>query len=226
MNLPVDTHMKMLEPVFKEQNPEAEVAVIPDSVSSPEELATMVAEALRAKRCVVTVTADERIAEVCSGQSASFGEVHFAATTTIVEYSDARDNMFSVLELNGTAIGVVQVSGPQDKVQFTEHDLKVLRILAAFITRAIEADRLQKLVASPFARMTLKRSSDQTIGDIVTQSIQNPSQLSKMLARSFYTEMTRAGFDFSQIIGAATEIISELASNVRKHSDRKQRRGG
>jgi hypothetical protein len=74
--------------------------------------------------------------------------------------------------------------------------------------------------------MTLKRSSDQTIGDIVTQSIQNPSQLSKMLARSFYTEMTRAGFDFSQIIGAATEIISELASNVRKHSDRKQRRGG
>src|SRR6476660_444156 len=105
LNLPVDTHMKMLEPVFKEQNPEAEVAVIPDSVSSPEELATMVAEALRAKRCVVTVTADERIAEVCSGQSASFGEVHFAATTTIVEYSDARDNMFSVLELNGTAIG-------------------------------------------------------------------------------------------------------------------------
>jgi hypothetical protein len=72
--------------------------------------------------------------------------------------------------------------------------------------------------------MTLKRSTDQTIGDIVAQSIQNPSQLSKLLARSFYREMTRAGFDFNQIIGAATEIISELASNVRKHSDRNNRR--
>ncbi|SAK79850.1 GAF domain protein [Caballeronia pedi] len=217
--------MKNSEPVFEDQYPELELAVTPDSLNSPEELAMMVADALDAKRCVVSMTSDERIAAVCSGHYASFGEVHLSATTAIVEYSDARDKMFSVLELGGKAIGVVQVSGPRDKRQFNEHDLKLLRIFAAFIAKAVEADRLQKLVASPFARMTLKRASDQTIGDIVAQSVQNPGQLSKMLARSFYREMTRAGFDFNQIIGAATEIISELASNVRKHSDRKTRRG-
>ncbi|SAK77408.1 hypothetical protein AWB76_05116 [Caballeronia temeraria] len=216
--------MKNSEPAFKESIIESDFSVADYSAGSPEELATMVADALDAKRCVVSVTADERIAEVCAGHYVSFGEVHLGARA-IVEYSDARDKMFSVLELSGKPIGVVQVSGPRDKRQFDEYDLKLLRILATFVARAVEADRLQKLVSSPFTRMTLKRASDQTIGDIVAQSIQNPGQLSKMLARSFYREMTRAGFDFSQIIGAATEIISELASNVRKHSDRKHRRG-
>jgi hypothetical protein len=217
--------MKSPEPVCEERNPQVTgTAVDLDAAGSPDGLATMVAEALGAKRCVVSIPVAERIAKVCAGHSTAFGEVHFAAETAIVEYSDARDKMFSVLASSGTAIGVVQVAGPQDGRQFTEHDLRLLRVLGAFITRAVEADRLQKLVASPFAQMTLKRSSDQTIGDIVAQSIQNPHQLSIMLARSFYREMTRAGFDFNQIIGAATEIISELASNVRKHSDRHHRR--
>lgn len=104
--------------------------------------------------------------------------------------------------------------------------MSVLRILSVFIERAIEADRLQKLSVSPFAQTALRQSADQTIGDIVTQSIENPGQVSKILAKSFYREMTRAGFDFGQIIGAATEIISELANNVRKHSDRQRRREG
>ncbi|SAK69072.1 GAF domain protein [Caballeronia catudaia] len=219
--------MNSSEHAFEEQDSQlAEFADTQDAAGSPEELAAMVAEALRVKRCVVSIPLDERVAEVCSGHSAAFGEVHVGEKTAIVEYSDTRDKMFAVLALNGRAIGVVQVSGPQDRRRFDDHDLQLLRILGTFVTKAVEADRLQRLVASPFTRMTLRRASDQTIGDIVAQSVQNPSQLSKMLARSFYREMTRAGFNFNQIIGAATEIISELASNVRKHSDRKQRREG
>lgn len=219
--------MNRSEHAFEEQDFQpAELADTLDAAGLPEEHATMVAEALRVKRCVVSIPVDERVAEVCSGHTAAFGEVHIGEKTAIVEYSDTRDKMFAVLALNGKVIGVLQVSGPQDRRHFDEHDLKLLRILGTFVTRAIEADRLKALVASPFTRMTLARASDQTIGDMVAQSVQNPSQLSKMLARSFYREMTRAGFDFSQIIGSATEIISELASNVRKHSDRNQRREG
>jgi hypothetical protein len=219
--------MKSSGQAFEEQDARlAEATEIQDVGSSPEELATVVAEALNVKRCVVSIPLDDRVAELCSAHTAAFGEVHLGEKTAIVEYSDARDKMFVVLTLNAKAIGVMQVSSSQDRRHFTEHDLKLLRILGAFVTRAVEADRLQKLVASPFTQMTLKRSSDQTIGDIVAQSVQNPSQLSKMLARSFYREMTRAGFSFNQIIGAATEIISELASNVRKHSDRNKRREG
>lgn len=192
----------------------------------PDELGLLVAEVLGATRCTVCLSTDERLAAVCSGHIASFGEIHASATTAIVEYCESRHRMFSVLALRGKFAGFVQVAGPAGRPQFSGHDLNVLRILGLFIERAIEAERLQKLTVSPFAQIALRQSPDQTIGDIVNQSIDNPAQVSKILAKSFYREMTRAGFDFSQIIGAATEIISELASNVRKHNDRQRRRGG
>ncbi len=189
-------------------------------------LGLLVAEALGATRCIVSTSTDEQIAEVCSGHVASFGEIHASGKTPIIGYCESRDRMFSVLTLRGKFIGFVQVSGPQGRPQFSEHDLNVLRIFSVFIATAIEADHLQKLSVSPFTQIALGQPSDQTIGDIVTQSIGNPGQVSRILAKSFYREMTRAGFDFSQIIGAATEIISELTSNLRKHSDRQKKLGG
>ncbi|MFT4067629.1 hypothetical protein [Paraburkholderia sp.] len=192
----------------------------------PEKLGPLVAEALGATRCIVSTSTDERLAEVCSGHVASFGEIHASAKTPIIGYCEFRDRMFSVLTRRGKFVGFVQVSGPEGRSRFSEHDLNVLRILSIFIVTAIEADRLQKLSVSPFTQIALGQSPDQTIGDIVAHSMGDPGQVSKILAKSFYREMTRAGFDFSQIIGAATEIISELASNVRKHSDRQKRRGG
>lgn len=192
----------------------------------PEELELLVAEVLGAARCIVSPSTEPRVAELCAGNAASFGEIHASTKTPIIGYSEFRDRMFSVLMLRGKFVGFVQVSGPQGRSQFSEHDLNVLRILSIFIATAIEADRLQKLSVSPFAQIALGQSPDQTIGDIVAHSMGNPGQVSKILAKSFYREMTRAGFDFGQIIGAATEIISELASNVRKHSDRQKRRGG
>ncbi|MGS0891165.1 hypothetical protein ACVBGC_01195 [Burkholderia stagnalis] len=190
-----------------------------------EESGLLIADALGAKQCIVSTSADKRIAKACADHVASFGEIHASAKTVIVEYCESRHRMFSVLTLRGKFAGFVQVSGPQGRPQFTEHDLKVLRIFSIFVERAIEADHLRKLSASPFAQTALRKSADQTIGDIVTRSIENPGQVSKILAKSFYREMTRAGFDFSQILSAATEIISELANNVRKHSDRQRKRG-
>ncbi|MGE8163744.1 hypothetical protein ACQKRQ_26840 [Paraburkholderia sp. NPDC080076] len=206
--------------------PITEQAVAHDDTCAPQELASMLAEALGAKRCIVSMPVDEGVAEVCANRIASFGEIHPSPKTAIVEYSDARDRMFSVLSLQGKVIGFVQVSGLRDRPPFTGHDLNVLRIVSVLITKAIEADRLKQLLASPFVQRALQQPSDPLIGAVVAQSMQNPGQVSKMLARSFYREMTRAGFDSGEIIGAATEIISELAENVRKHSDRKQRSAG
>lgn len=163
---------------------------------SPEGLGLLVAEALGATRCLVFASTDERIAEVCSGHVASFGEINASGKTPIIGYCESRDRMFSVLTLRGKFVGFVQVSGPQGRPQFSEHELNVLRIFSVFIATAIEADHLQKLSVSPFALIALGQSPDQTIGDIVTQSIGNPGYLSRILAKSFYREMTRAGFDF------------------------------
>jgi hypothetical protein len=44
--------------------------------------------------------------------------------------------------------------------------------------------------------------------------------MARIVARSFYREMTIAGFSQSQIIKVASEIISELSVSVRRHSKR------
>jgi hypothetical protein len=218
--------MKASEATRKAHEPQvAGIAMTHDAIRTPDELAALVADALAARRCVVSLSTDERIADICAGHTVAFGEVHTEADPVIIEFSDARDRMFCVLAVQGKVMGVVQVAGPLRKQRFDQEDVKLLRILGVFFTRAVEADRMQKVLASRFAQIAVKRSSDQTIGDMVARSIQNPAQLSRMLAKSFYREMAHAGFDFNQIIGAATEIISELTGSVRKYNDRKPRSG-
>jgi hypothetical protein len=53
--------------------------------------------------------------------------------------------------------------------------------------------------------------------------MQNPDQVAKILAKSFYKEMTRAGFGPSQIVNAASEIIEQLSGSLNRHSKRMER---
>jgi hypothetical protein len=66
--------------------------------------------------------------------------------------------------------------------------------------------------------MAVTRSGDKTISEIISGSGQNPNHIARILAKSFYREMTIAGFSFNQIIYAASEVISELSNSLRKHS--------
>jgi L-methionine (R)-S-oxide reductase len=38
----------------------------------------------------------------------------------------------------------------------------------------------------------------------------NPEDVARILARSFFREMTKAGFESAQIVGAASELIDQL----------------
>jgi hypothetical protein len=55
--------------------------------------------------------------------------------------------------------------------------------------------------------------------------MQNPNQIARILARSFYREMLSAGFNLNQILFAATEVISELSATLKSRSMRQKRRG-
>jgi hypothetical protein len=81
----------------------------------PETLGPLVAEAFGATRCIVSTSTDERIAELCCGHIASFGEIHASAKTPIIGCGEFRDRMFSVLTLRGKFVGFMQVSGPQGR---------------------------------------------------------------------------------------------------------------
>jgi L-methionine (R)-S-oxide reductase len=130
----------------------------------------------------------------------------------------AKDKMFSAIVLEGKIIGVIHACQPRQRDCFSKDDLHLFSILTLVITKSIQVVQLQNILKSRFAQITLTGTGERTIGEIVLSSAQNPNQLARILAKSFYREMTSAGFDFNQIIYAASEVISELTGSLRKHS--------
>jgi len=47
----------------------------------------------------------------------------------------------------------------------------------------------------------------------------NPEKMAKMIAKTFYIEMTRYGFSCNQIITVASEIVGCLNNELKKHEE-------
>ena len=140
--------------------------------------------------------------------------------------ADARmgRRMFSAIVMHGKVIGVVRAYQPQHRHCFSTEDLQLFAILTLVITKSIQVIQLQNILRSRFTQLALTRSAEKTIGEIVAESAQTPNQMARILAKSFYREMISAGFNFNQIIYAASEVISELTDNMRKHREAYKRR--
>ncbi|WP_109478913.1 GAF domain-containing protein [Paraburkholderia sp. C35] len=150
-----------------------------------------------------------------------------AARATAIEVTgecQLSDSMFAPLLLRGKTIGIVYAYRPLKKPCFDADDLRLLENLSLLVVKALHVNQIQQLMKSRFTQAALTRSSEKTVREIIAGSAQNPNQIAKILAKSFYREMTNAGFNFSQIIHAASEIISELSNSVRKHKNSRNRR--
>ena len=106
---------------------------------APEELGSILAAVLGAQRCTVHAPVDDE--NLPCAPVAAFGEIHPSSDGAIVEYTVARDRMFSVLSLNGEAVAFVQVSGPRRRPHFTDLDLQLLRIMSGFIATTVTTNR-------------------------------------------------------------------------------------
>lgn len=135
-------------------------------------------------------------------------------------HDQRRSMISSPILINGKIIGVVNVNGSKHQRQFNLNDLNLLDIVALFIGRSIQVIQLQSILNSRFAQITLAAGADKTFGNALFAAAQNPDQMAKIVAKSFYREMTKAGFGSGQIINAATEIISELTQSLHKHRKR------
>ena len=127
---------------------------------------------------------------------------------------------------NQNIIGVINASDPKSNRAFNLDDLHLLEVVALFVGKSIQVVQLQSILSSRFAQMALAQEAQQTIGNAMAHVSENPNQLAKILAKSFFKEMTKAGFSSTQIIHAATEIIGQLNSNLGKHSKRLKRGEG
>jgi hypothetical protein len=69
---------------------------------------------------------------------------------------------------------------------------------------------LQHLLDSRFAQLALLQEAQQKVGESVRTAYRNPEDVARILARSFFREMTKAGFAPNQIVEAASELIGQL----------------
>ncbi|SEK61203.1 GAF domain-containing protein [Nitrosovibrio tenuis] len=126
----------------------------------------------------------------------------------------------SPIRIDAGIVGVVNVTGYKNGKSFRPGDLNLLDVVAMFIGKSIQTLQLQSILNSRFAQMALIQEMQQNVGSSLKNVLHKPDQIAKIMAKSFYKEMTRAGFGSSQVINVASDIISQLNSNLQRHGKR------
>jgi len=126
--------------------------------------------------------------------------------------------------VDDSMIGVMNLSNNVGMPAFDESDLRLAGIVAALIGKAIQVERLQTLLRSRIAQLTLVREG-KNVSKHLTGGTLPPSRLAKLLAKSFYKDLADAGFEPGQIIEAASEIIAQITTDIDRFGKRLARKG-
>jgi len=118
------------------------------------------------------------------------------------------------IRIDGKIVGVINAASRPGQPQFGETELRVLDVAALFIGKAIQVQQLQRLLDSRFAQLALLQEAQQKVGESMRTAYRNPEDVARILARSFFREMTRAGFESGQIVSAASELIGQLNAHL------------
>lgn len=120
------------------------------------------------------------------------------------------------IRIDGQLVGVINVASTPGQPAFGETELHLLEVTALFIGKSIQVQQLQHLLDSRFAQMALLQEARERVGDSVRLAYRNPEDVAKILARSFFSEMTKAGFESAQIVSAASELIEQLNRRLQR----------
>lgn len=149
-------------------------------------------------------------------------DILFSPLAAEAKYLDAPDKslMSAPIMDNSVVIGVINVSFPNEGKVFTEDDLQVLEIFAAFVSKSLQITQLQMIFRSKF----LEKAVHQELGDKEIQEYMatnpNPNKLAKIVAKSFFRELTQVGFGPNEVINIATEVLTLLNESLEKHRQR------
>jgi len=81
---------------------------------------------------------------------------------------------------------------------------------------AIEAQQLRYLLSSHYVSAASRDRGNNYPGPSVLRAVQNPEKVAKMIAKSFYKDLRKAGFATNQILMVASEIIGNLNEALQK----------
>lgn len=121
-------------------------------------------------------------------------------------------------------IGVMNLSSRLGSRAFDESDLGLAEIVATLIAKSVQVERLQTLIRSRVAQVSLAKEEKQAVARLTDGTV-SPSRVAKLLAKSFFRDLAAAGFDPGQIIEAASEIIALVSNDIRRYKQRAQRTG-
>lgn len=148
----------------------------------------------------------------CAGNESSVGESHNPGLLP-----ESLTGLSPMIE--GGNPGAMKVERANRKRDANKEDEQLLKIVATLTSGLHRADsrhsesEAQSGYVSPWQKEIASIAKMGGLGEC-------PHEMARIVARSFYREMTIAGFSQSQIIKVASEIISELSVSVRRHSKR------
>ncbi|NBC49588.1 MAG: GAF domain-containing protein [Gammaproteobacteria bacterium] len=118
-------------------------------------------------------------------------------------------------------IGVINVSRKTPDERFSAADLELLKLFSLFVGKSIHVFQLEKLSESRLLQMAqvLDARESGSEGPITP----DPARIAKIVAKSFYRELSLAGFGPNAIIAVATEVLGQLNENLQMHRERIER---
>lgn len=123
--------------------------------------------------------------------------------------------------IHDRVIGVIHANTPLSKSNVNKRDLELLVVIALLIGKSIQVIQLQNLLNSRYAQYALSRKEDAQGVNLSVSAHQSPDKIAKILAKTFYAEMSKAGFGPDHMLTTATEIVSLLSDKLKKHKERR-----
>lgn len=121
-----------------------------------------------------------------------------------------------------SVLGVINVSKHLRDDSFSEADLELLELFALFVGKSIHVFQLEKLSESRILQMAQVLESREAGGSGPINP--DPARIAKIVAKSFYRELTLAGFGPKAIMSVASEVLGQLHETLNTHQARLERR--
>jgi len=126
------------------------------------------------------------------------------------------------LKVNGQVIGRFY-GWPVAKLSVLEAAWQHEAFLAfgAHVGRALEAQKTRHMLASQYTMLALSRGADDSasqepLSSHILAAVKSPEKVAVIVARSFYRDLRKAGFEPKQVLVVASELIENLNLALRR----------
>jgi signal transduction protein with GAF and PtsI domain len=171
-----------------------------------------------------------KIREGISGYVAASGEALFVEDIDKSQFASQKRGRYkskgfisAPIIIGEKVIGVINANTPKDRSNIETKDLELLKIISLLISKSVQLVQLQGVLRSKYIQFALSQENIPDDKKVSLSLSKDPGKVAKLLAKTFYHEMARAGFGPDHMITTATEILSLLSERLDKHKDRRER---